>query len=134
MNNQTKNAEQATSKCRNIKNYNQERMHNNLLSDFLFKLLRGSYENLKLFYTSFLPDRVCGTFNFYEAIPYGARLLSLLFEDDDSIEKQLFIENLKALYDCYESLYLQSTRTIEDGEFDNKTDLFNKAFDNGDLS
>ena len=109
-------------------------MKNKFLADFLFKLLTSSSKNIELFYTSFLPDKVCGTFNFYEAIPFGSRLLSILFEEDNSPNKQLLIKHLKALYKNYDSLYLQSVKTIENGELDNNPPLFDKAFDNGDLN
>lgn len=92
-------------------------------------LLRGSLDNLKLFYTSFLPDKACGAFSFDEAIPFGARLLSILLQDDSSAEKQLLKEHLRALYNNYSSIYLISKRTIQDGENDCMPDTFDKAFD-----
>lgn len=109
-------------------------MDKKLLADFLFKFLNGSTENIKLFYTSFLTDRICRTFDFYEAIPFGARLLAILLEDEKTEEKQLLIEHLTALYNNYASLYLQSTRTIDNGEQDNNPNDFNNAFGDGDLN
>lgn len=106
----------------------------NLFADFLFKFLNGSAENIEMFYTSILPDKVCGTFNFDELIPYGARLLSVLLKNDTSEEKQLIIEHLTCLYNNYESLYLTSKRTIENGELDNSPLKLDKAFNNGDLN
>lgn len=79
-------------------------------------------------------DKVCGILNFYEAIPFGVRLLAILLENDKLDEKQLLIEYLTLLYNNNASLYLQATRTIEDGELDSNPNNFDKAFDDGDLN
>lgn len=57
-----------------------------------------------------------------------------MLENDELDEKQLLIEHLTLLYNHNVSLYLQSTRTIEDGGLDSNPNNFDKSFYYGDLN
>ena len=105
-------------------------MDDNLFAEFIFQFLSASPENIEKFYLSFLPNKTKWKFDFHEAIPFGARILSILLKHDNTSEKELLLEHLRALYNNYASLYLVSKRTVEDGENDYAPSNYGRAFDN----